>query len=102
MSHDEQLQLKKDTLWQVHELNQSIACWRCKLTKHMEALKNIYDLWKDDRLSVYQGRLAESINVGGTKQIDAMPEPTVVAELEKEISARDKLKNDLDGIGVKF
>ena len=46
MTREEQLNLKKDTLWDIHEADKLIACLEHKLNKAQEALQEIVDAMK--------------------------------------------------------
>ena len=45
MSDDEQLQAKKDTLWEIHEQKVKIACLEKKVSDHLERWAKIAKAW---------------------------------------------------------
>ncbi len=57
MSKDEQLQLRKETLWELHEKKKLIACLERKLSKGMEAMQKVHGAWESGWLKVSQGCL---------------------------------------------
>ena len=59
MSPDERRQTEKDTLWEIHEQKQVVACLEKKLSDHFEAAGQIRDAWQEKRLRFENGQLVE-------------------------------------------
>ena len=55
MSDDEQLQMKKDTWWEIRLTQQRIACVEKKITDYWEATDKIRKAWEGGNLVVMDG-----------------------------------------------
>ena len=52
MGEDEQIQVQKDTVWELYQINKLIACLERTLEVQMEACGAIHDAWKGESLTV--------------------------------------------------
>ena len=55
MSKDEQLQVKKDTLWDIHEQESLIACLEKRVQDQFAAMAKIHAAWDRNYLGVSGG-----------------------------------------------
>lgn len=91
MGRDEQLQIKKDTLWEIHEQESVIACLEKKVSDQLGAWKDIRFAWESRILGASDEHLlsrSDAANIQlprilGTKEFAA-----IIQELEE---ARAKL-----------
>ena len=94
MSDDEQLQAKKDTLWEIHEQKVKIACLEKKVSDHLERWAKIAKAWEDRRLGTVAGQLARRTNHNSYTRFPAMIDngefSGAVRDLEE---ATEKLKS---------
>ena len=101
MSEEEQLQLKKDTLWDIHMAEKRIACLERKLDMYMEAYKAVYDAWERGCLGEVTGRVVVHRQDGRPSESLKNPPDradmiATVADLEKSKEEREKLQKSFD------
>ena len=101
MGDDEQLQLQKDTWWEIRQENQRIAYLEEKITDYWEATDEIRTAWDAGKLGVIGGRL---IRRRGQHQLAVhlparMPSDdfmSAVCELEEARNKLSRLKASFD------
>ncbi len=105
MGGDEQLQLQKDTLWEIHETGKLIACLERKLETQMEAIEAVHNAWKEKRLIVAAGQLSRNAAIDlktnpVTGSALSLPDPAAVKEtvrgLQDAREKKDKLQSTFD------
>ena len=52
MSSDQRLQVKKDTLWEIHEQKCLVACIEKKIKDNFDAFDKISKAWRADALTI--------------------------------------------------
>ena len=50
MTSDEKLDIKKDTWWEIHECEQTIACLERQINASLQAMESIVNVWKSEEL----------------------------------------------------
>ena len=98
MSEEEQLQLRKDTLWDIHKQKKLIACLEKKLSDSMESMKEVHEVWKSDNLGASQGYL---VRMQGDSlhpiRLSRLARPSEILNTVRELSeAKHKLEEMKD------
>ena len=90
MSSDEQLQVQKDTLWEIREQRMVVACLEKQIDDHFERVAHIRKLWEGRKLTALAVGLMEDAGDGQVKQL-----PTLRQDWSEKIAecmeARGKL-----------
>lgn len=92
MSDDEQLQQKKDTLWEIHEQKCLVASLEKKVKDNLDAQASIARMWESGCLSVVgeQGVMSEKATTGEVSQLPRV-DPDWLSTIAECVEARSKL-----------
>ena len=101
MGEEEQYQIKKDTLWEIHLLDKKIACLDRKLTTFMESISEIHGTWKAGNLGVNVNHLVRRTGADrAAEHLNGLPDSSeftkTVEDLETTRHKRDDLQQSFD------
>ena len=99
MSDDEQLQIQKDTLWNIHLQDKLIACLEAKIVTHMDAVSAHRAAWDGGLLGATDGILVRRPPAPATTLPSYLsPDELVltVTEWEAAKQKRERLKQSFD------
>ena len=101
MTRDEQAQLKKDTLWDIHLADKEIACLERKVGRAMEAMQEACAAHEDGSLGAAGERLVRRRTDESTPEtLPRLPAPSdvvsTVSDLQRARQRRDKLQAAFD------
>ena len=101
MTSDEKLEIKKDTLWEIHKCEQTIAFLERQIDVSIKAMESIVKMWKSEELiSVseylvhYNKKLLEQNNL--KEYLGYADLNTLVADLEESKKHSKSLKDSFD------
>ena len=98
MSEEEQLQIQKDTLWEIHLLDRKIACLERKLANMMEAMHDTHAAWESGALVYLAGRLArQQATERPAMHLKALPNAPDVHETVSELHRTRQKRSELQG-----
>lgn len=98
MTSDEKLQVKKDTLWEIHECEQTIACLESQIDVSIKAMERIANTWKSEELIAISEYLVHHNKMSHTqnslkKYVEYADLNKLVAELQEAKEHRKSLKD---------
>lgn len=100
MTQDEQVALKKDTLWDIHLADKEIACLERRATIILDAMREIVELWSDGTLTARDGHFAARQNDKGLRRLATDPDMSALIGTLQDLAAarlrRDKLQHSFD------
>ena len=93
MSNDEQIQIQKDTVWQIHLLQKRIVCLERRIESYVDSMRRTVSNWDSDVLNLSQ--YADGIE----DHLDDLPEPKTFAKHVRDLkNAKDELKRLEDAL----
>ena len=107
MGKDEQLQIKKDTLWEIHEKTQEIACLEKMLSNYFDAMLQIRKSWDSKTLGVLEdhsqpGKLSLVIRTGEGHPPASLPRLPVPDDFSQAVHELDQARKQLASLEDTF